>query len=143
MRRSFPVAIVVALLWFVGCSEDSQSVEEGQVEQVQAPIGLTVPVDRWESGVNELGGAILDVRTEAETVDGMIAGAHNIDVLSRGFEQRAEVFDKNEPLHVYCKSGGRSAKAMKLLNEAGFTEVYNMDGGFDAWVAAGKPTVKP
>ena len=85
----------------------------------------------------------MTLERKPKQVDGMIAGAHNIDVMSRGFEQRAEVFDKSEPIHVYCKSGGRSAKAMKLLNEAGFTEVYNMDGGFDAWIAAGKPTVKP
>jgi rhodanese-related sulfurtransferase len=39
-----------------------------------------------------------------------------------------------------CKSGGRSAKALDELKSAGFSKVYNMDGGIMAWVKAGLKT---
>ena len=67
MKTSISILAVAALLILSGCSERVSTVEEDSVDEVKAPIGLTVPLDRWESGVKELGGAILDVRTEAET----------------------------------------------------------------------------
>jgi rhodanese-related sulfurtransferase len=40
---------------------------------------------------------------------------------------------------VYCASGGRSALACATLAELGYTDVAHLDGGFKAWVEAGKP----
>jgi adenylyltransferase/sulfurtransferase len=47
--------------------------------------------------------------------------------------ERLVELDKDEPLAVYCKTGGRSARAVKLLREAGFQDVYNVRGGITAW----------
>jgi len=43
---------------------------------------------------------------------------------------------------VHCKAGGRSAKAVKLLRDSGWTRVSNVQGGILAW-AEMDPTVKP
>ena len=49
--------------------------------------------------------------------------------------------DKEKPVVVYCKKGGRSATAANQLKEKGY-RVFNLLGGFDAWKDAGKPIVK-
>ncbi|MGB3635803.1 MAG: ThiF family adenylyltransferase, partial [Rubrobacteraceae bacterium] len=47
--------------------------------------------------------------------------------------QRYEELDRNEPLAIHCRSGARSANAVKLLQERGFENVYNVEGGILAW----------
>ncbi len=44
---------------------------------------------------------------------------------------------KDEPVVLYCRSGGMSTVAAKALAQAGYTNVYELDGGFNAWKAAG------
>lgn len=45
-----------------------------------------------------------------------------------------------EDVHVICRSGGRSARAVELLRKEGF-DAINVDGGMQAWSSAGKPMV--
>ena len=47
--------------------------------------------------------------------------------------------DKNAKIVVYCRSGAMSTVAAKRLAELGYTDVYELDGGFKAWRAAGYP----
>jgi len=49
--------------------------------------------------------------------------------------------DKNESFAVHCKTGARSARAVKLLQEAGFENVYNVTGGITAWSDEIDPSV--
>jgi rhodanese-related sulfurtransferase len=44
---------------------------------------------------------------------------------------------------LYCKTSGRAALAASALHEMGYLNVRSIAGGFDAWVAAGKPVAKP
>lgn len=82
--------------------------------------------------MSKQGVQILDVRTQDETANGMIDGAVNCDFYSPDFMQKAGALDKNRPVVVYCAAGGRSAKAMKQLQEAGFKEIYNVSQGYDS-----------
>lgn len=45
----------------------------------------------------------------------------------------------NTPIIVICNHGIRSAEAVVLLQQKGFTEVYNLDGGLHGWIEAGLP----
>jgi rhodanese-related sulfurtransferase len=86
---------------------------------------------------------ILDVRTPAEVDKGRIEGAENLDIFNwEDFTLGVEKLEKSEPVLVYCKVGGRSAKAAKYLVENGFTKVYDLNGGILAWQEAGKSIVK-
>ena len=77
---------------------------------------------------------VLDVRTEAEFNSSHITGAVNYDVLdSIQFMQQIQELDKHETYLVYCKSGKRSAKAAKWLEQQGFTHIYNMKEGILGW----------
>jgi rhodanese-related sulfurtransferase len=83
---------------------------------------------------------LLDVRTPEEVAGGIIAGARHINVHDANFAEKAtQALDKNAPLVLYCKVGGRSAKAADLLSAQGFSKIYNLTGGIVAWEAAGKP----
>lgn len=86
---------------------------------------------------------LLDVRTEEEWNEGHLKGAKRADFTAKDFLEKAKAtLDPKKPVLVYCRSGGRSAKATKALREAGFTTVHDMDGGITAWQKAGKPVEK-
>jgi rhodanese-related sulfurtransferase len=53
-----------------------------------------------------------------------------------------KVVDPKKPVLVYCRSGGRSAKAAKQMKDLGFVEISDLDGGITAWKKAGKKVVK-
>ena len=89
------------------------------------------------------GAALIDCREADEYADGHAAGAPLIPHMSV-FQRAAEVEQiaggKDQPLMFICKSGGRSAVASEFAAAAGFTDLYNVEGGTDAWIEAGLPT---
>jgi thioredoxin 1 len=88
-------------------------------------------------------GQLLDVRTPDEYGQGHLPGSTNMDFRDPVFAQKIETLDKSKPVFVYCLSGGRSGQAAKLLAEKGFTQVYDMQGGYLKWSSADLPSEKP
>ena len=80
---------------------------------------------------------VIDVRTEEELSGGMVPNAINIDFYSDDFKSKLSELDSDKPVFVYCAAGGRSGKAMKMMKEMNFKEVYNLKGGFPTWQNAG------
>ncbi|GAA4024739.1 rhodanese-like domain-containing protein [Flavobacterium cheonhonense] len=77
---------------------------------------------------------ILDVRTAEECSEGYIPKAINIDIYKgQGFIYAVDELDKSKNYYVYCKAGGRSAQACQIMNQMGFENTYNLDGGFMNW----------
>ena len=85
--------------------------------------------------------AVLDVREPGEFAAGAIANARSIPLGQ--LKSRMEELDRDKLLVVHCKSGYRSSIATSLLRRAGFTDVANLIGGFDAWKATGLPFAAP
>ncbi len=85
---------------------------------------------------------ILDVRTAKEFQAGHIEGAVNLDVTAADFDSKAAALDKRKVYLVHCASGVRSVRACEKLTRLDFTGLYNLPGGFKAWVKAGKPVEK-
>jgi phage shock protein E len=106
--------------------------------QQKQKVELVAPA-AFEKKMASKKGQVIDVRTPKEFKSGYIAGAVNMHVYDKDFEQRIDKLDKNKPVYVYCKAGGRSAEAAEILKNKGFTTIVELDGGIDAWKEAGKP----
>jgi hydroxyacylglutathione hydrolase len=84
---------------------------------------------------------LIDVRGQGEWDAGHIEGArhHFLGRLAKTLKN----VGKDEPIVVQCQSGARSAIAASLLLSLGFTQVTNLQGGYQAWQAAGLNPVQP
>jgi thioredoxin 1 len=82
---------------------------------------------------------LIDVRTPQEYAAGHIEGAMNIDWNGNAFASMAGQLDKDKPVFIYCKVGGRSAQAAASLRSMGFKNVTELKGGFDAWNGSNFP----
>jgi hydroxyacylglutathione hydrolase len=80
---------------------------------------------------------VLDVRREAEWKAGHIADSELFPLDK--FAHQIPWLDKTNPVAVHCKSGYRSTIACSLLKKAGYHNVTNVIGGFDAWTQAKLP----
>ena len=88
--------------------------------------------------IMENGGAqIVDVRETWEYRNGHIPGAEHIPV-NTVFPRRSELDGERDIIFV-CSVGQRSALACEMAAAAGFTRLYNMEGGTEAWVKEGYP----
>lgn len=85
---------------------------------------------------------VLDVRTPKEFAAGHIAGATNIDYYATNFVAQLGQLDKSKPYLLHCASGARSTKCLPHLELQGFKYILHLDGGFNAWQAAGNPVEK-
>ncbi|WP_299102861.1 rhodanese-like domain-containing protein [uncultured Winogradskyella sp.] len=77
---------------------------------------------------------ILDVRTQDEVDAGFIPTAKHIDIYKgQGFIDELEELDKSKNYYVYCRSGARSGQACGIMDQLGFENAYNLEGGFNDW----------
>ena len=77
---------------------------------------------------------ILDVRTLEEFEEKSIPGAILANILEPSeFMEVVEKLEKNSRIFVYCRSGIRSQKACNILDQLGFKETFNLNGGILEW----------
>lgn len=125
MKKKF-LALLATSLLVVSC-----------LNQKQEGVVVASPEDFQEKIVSS-DVKLIDVRTHSEFSEGHIANATNIDVLQSDFKDKVANLDKEKPVLVYCKKGGRSAKAATILKEMGFKEITDLEGGFISWTKSGK-----
>ena len=94
---------------------------------------LNLSVREFSEKVTEEGVVILDVRTPGEFAEGYIEGARSIDFYREDFVNEIATLDRNAIYAVYCRSGKRSGKAIEIMQEAGFHNLFNLDGGIIDW----------
>ena len=78
---------------------------------------------------------VVDVRAAHEWDAGHLPGALHIPLAA--LPERISELDGSRPVVLHCKGGGRSSIAASLLQARGIFDVANLEGGFDAWEAAG------
>ena len=91
--------------------------------------------EEWkEQLVNDTNAVILDVRTDNEIAEGVIANAIHIDIYKgQDFINEIEDLDKSKNYYVYCRSGNRSGQACNIMEQLGFENTYNLEGGMLEW----------
>lgn len=134
--------LVVASL--AGCSPAPAASAPAATSGAAAPaaLGETVDAAGFVQLVNTPGVVVLDVRTPAEFASGHLEGAVNIDIESQDFATRVGELDRSVTYAVYCRSGNRSAAALTVMKELGFTGLHHLAGGIGAWQRAGQPVVR-
>lgn len=122
-----PLVIAVALL--TGCSSTSDAVTDVDVAEAQQIV-------------DDGGAVILDVRTPEEFAAGHLPGAININVEASDFDTKVAGLDESAETLVYCRTGNRSGVATDKMAELGFTDMSDLQGGIEAWAAAGEEIVR-
>jgi rhodanese-related sulfurtransferase len=100
------------------------------------------PNEAWElisKNRNGDGPIVIDVSTPIEYRQRHIGEAINVNLFSKSFKARFHGMDKNATYIVYCKLGGRSKVAQKLMQRFGFQNVYSIIGGTLLWKEKGLP----
>ena len=118
------IALIASVLLLAGCSSSASGV-------------TNMNVSEFSKKITEAGVITVDVRTPGEFMTGHIEGAQNIDFESGNFENEISTLDKNGTYAVYCRSGNRSGQAVSIMHDAGFHNVYNLNGGVIDWANAG------
>jgi len=100
----------------------------------------TLTPEQWEA---RAGGAslLIDVRTPQEFATGHLAHAVNLP-LDQLAAHLAEL-PRDKPLVLYCRSGRRAKAALQLLEQHGFTQLYEIEGSILRWQQEGRPLVSP
>lgn len=131
---------------FIGCganntekkeannSTTSQENSDSPKETPAEPVAKDISIEESKKLINEGEVTlILDVRNEDEFAEGHLKNAIQIPV-DKLKEELGDIEKfKNELVLVYCKTGNRSADAMDILKENGFTNLVHMKDGISKW----------
>jgi rhodanese-related sulfurtransferase len=103
-----------------------------------------IPLDQAESAIRNAN-VVLDVREAEEFAAGHLPRAIHASrgLLEFKLSGSPDLSSRALSFVLYCKTSGRAALAAKVMHDMGYRDVTSIAGGFDAWVAAGKPVVKP
>ncbi|MEM9132131.1 MAG: rhodanese-like domain-containing protein [Actinomycetota bacterium] len=107
----------------------------GGIRLVTATDGAALLADPPEDLV------VLDVRTPEEFDEAHIDGAVMLDFHREDFADALADLDPDVPYLLYCRSGNRSGQTAALMEQLGFTDVADVDGGILSWTDAGLPVV--
>lgn len=113
---------------------------EADWSQVTERHGVPEVTVQWVANYAE-GFRLVDVREPSELVGplGRLEGAVNIPL--RTLIDAVASWERDEPVVVFCRSGGRSAQAAMAMKQMGFTQVASMAGGMLEWGAHHLPVL--
>jgi len=138
VRRFTIIFTLILLTTFVyGCTSQAES-----TNQILEDIGVQEAYELIQHNQGNQDFVIIDIRTPEEFNEGHIENAVNIDFYSETFKKDLDKLDKNKTYFIYCRSGNRSGRAMPIMKELGFKEVYNLSAGIKEWIAEGLPVIQ-
>jgi rhodanese-related sulfurtransferase len=139
------IPLLLLTLALLASCEAGPEPSAGSVASAQAQAAPDKPMDIKVDDLAARRAAysvVLDVRTPEEYASGHVPGAILLPIgeLESSLDN-LQVY-KDKEVAVICKSGGRSARATKLLRRNGFEGAQNVLGGTDAWIASGLPVIE-
>ena len=152
MIKNLVATLLYALLPLIACQPTQEKNQEETAPSSPATRGPSVQDERinvkldpsaFDTKLQEVGyEQLIDVRTPQEYKTGHLANSRMIDFKGKGFREKITQLDPKQPVMVYCAAGGRSTAAAALLEELGYPEVYELNGGINRWKEAGKALEK-
>ncbi len=88
------------------------------------------------------GTLVVDVREPAELAQLAYVAPNVLNIPLAQLSARANEIPKDVPVILACRSGGRSAQALAILQKLGYTNLIDLEGGIYAWQEAGMPVTK-
>ena len=140
-RAALAATLLVVVLSLGGCSTATIATSGPAVATVPA-AGSSLAASEFAAASKLPDTVLLDVRTPAEFASGHLPGALNIDVESADFSKSIAALDRSKTYAVYCRSANRSKVAMTAMKRAGFTKLFDLAGGINAWQSAGGEVVR-
>ena len=121
----------------VGCNDIYKGNSINEIVQQSTLVSLNEK--EWKTKLQENPGTIIDIRTPDEWADGYIDRADFVNLFDQDFIGQVNKIqaDKNKPLYIYCRLGNRSKEAMRVLNENGYTQIYELNNGIIGWLKEG------
>ena len=120
MKKNILILILITLL-LCGCGSSNKTTNNFKINGIEAKEKI------------KNGAILLDVRTKEEYDEHHIEGAILLSIDSMNSETVANVFpNKESVIIVYCRSGNRSASALTILRNLGYTNVYDL-GSINNW----------
>jgi rhodanese-related sulfurtransferase len=135
-RIAFAMPIFLICLGFVLPAQSAQ--DNTRIIAVSAKEAADL-IDK-HSGDSEF--AILDIRTPGEFQSGHLAKSIPIDFYSQTFADQLNRLDKTKTYLVYCRTGNRSTKSLKLFKKLKFQKIYHMASGISTWKSESFTVVK-
>ena len=127
--KTWIAPLVVAAALLTGCSTTSDAITDVDVAEAQQIV-------------DDGSAVILDVRTPEEFAAGHLPDAININVEASDFATKVAGLDESTETLVYCQTGNRSGVATDQMADLGFTDISDLQGGIEAWAAAGETVVR-
>jgi len=127
------------MLW-IGLASCGQKQNEKSANQDSASAVSLISPEELHKANKDI--VLIDVRTPQEYASGHIENSINIDFRGSNFKNLIGELDKNQDVYVYCKVGGRSAGAARLMEDMGFNKIYDLKGGINKWEKNGFKKVK-
>lgn len=119
---------------FISCKPTPNTeLAKPSLEKATVVSYRNVDVQTFKQSTESDNAVIIDVRTPEEVSEGKIDEALTLNFYDKDFAERLLALDKEEEYYLYCKKGGRSAKAARLMIQNGFKNVNNLEGGYTAW----------
>jgi rhodanese-related sulfurtransferase len=118
------ILTIIAVLIFFSVKAQEQNSENLNSKQAWDLI------QKFKSDTNFV---VLDVRTPSEFAEGHIEKSILVDYKSADFENNITKLDKTKTYLVYCKGGGRSAKAIEIMKKHDFKNIYHLYLGLEVW----------
>ena len=122
-------ALAVVLVMLIKSEYEHQTSRANQL----GPVNATRLMNNHDDAL------VLDVRESSDYSKGHIKNAKHMPLTS--FKEHVDDIAKHKeaPVLAYCNSGSSSARACRMLQKAGFSNVHNITGGINSWTEAKLP----